>query len=435
MGINQMANKKTNKKKLTWSNQKIKISGLIEWEKNPVKISKKEAAELQKSIEKFNHVIPFVAAAPIVKGKAELLDGHQRKLIDLQYSKLPPDTIVDVRVPSRKLTEDERKELVIRLRKNTGQFDFEKLQNFFEPEKLINWGFEKAELKAGGFDIVENTQDAEPQVDKAKELQKKWKTKTGQLWILGEHRLLIGDCTVRENVERLMGGERADMCMTDAPYNVAYSSRGLNKDNWGEIENDDMNEEDFYKWLLSVCVEIDNIIKAGAAIYLCHRDTDRKSIPFIDVFRDLDWNRSSSIIWIKQAASMGWQDYRSQHEVISYGWKKGEKYFTENRSQTTTWDISRDSQSTYVHPTQKPLGLFEKAITNSSKDGWILYEPFAGSGSQIIAAHNLSRRCYAMEISPSYSAVILQRFQDATGITPKLEEKLIDRIGTNGKKK
>jgi DNA modification methylase len=282
-------------------------------------------------------------------------------------------------------------------------------------------GFDEAFLSLMDLTETESEVDAEAQIDKAEELRVKWGVETGQLWQLGEHRLVCGDCTDKAVVDRLMSSERADAVITDPPYNVSYSSRGSNTESWGKIENDEMSDEDFYLWLLKVGKSINYVLKNGAAIYLCHRDTDRKSIPFIDIFRDIGWKRSSTIIWAKQAASMGWQDYRSQHECLSYGWKEGsEHFFVNDRTQTTVWQIDRDASSKYLHPTQKPVELFEKAINNSSKAGDLVFEPFSGSGTTIIACERLGRKCRAIEIHPPYVAVALQRWADATGKTPVL---------------
>jgi hypothetical protein len=142
--------------KLTWMTRRVKLKDLVEWDKNPVQLSKRDAQELSKSLEKFEHVIPYVAAAPPNGQKGlPLLDGHQRKMVELQINKISPDTLVDVRIPSRKLTERERQELVVRLRKNVGSFDFDKLANFFEVDDLLEWGFDKRELELAGFDIIE----------------------------------------------------------------------------------------------------------------------------------------------------------------------------------------------------------------------------------------------------------------------------------------
>jgi hypothetical protein len=144
-------------KPLTWKTKRVKLKDLIEYDKNPVQISERDAKELARSIGKFDHVIPYVAAAwPNDHKGLPLLDGHQRKMAELQLNKVSPDTLVDVRVPSRTLTEKEREELAIRLRKNTGQFDFDKLANFFDVPDLLEWGFTEKELQLGGIDVPVN---------------------------------------------------------------------------------------------------------------------------------------------------------------------------------------------------------------------------------------------------------------------------------------
>jgi DNA modification methylase len=272
----------------------------------------------------------------------------------------------------------------------------------------------------------EPPEDVEPQIDKAEELREKWGVESGQLWRLGEHRLICGDCTDKAVVDRVMGGEKADAIISDPPYNVDYSSRGSNTDNWGKIENDSMPEDEFIDWLTKVGLCFDSTLKAGGAVYLCHRDTDRHSLPFIELFKYMGWKRSATLIWVKQNASMGWQDYRSQHECISYGWKEGaDHYFTKDRSQTTIWEINRDAQQNYKHPTQKPVELFEKAIENSTMPNGIIFDGFLGSGTTLIACERLGRKCRAVEISPAYCAVAIQRWVDVTGGTPELVEPVI----------
>jgi DNA modification methylase len=401
---------------ITWHTEKRKLSDLIEWGRNPRQLSKHDAEHIQRSLEKFGVADPLV-----VNTDNLIIGGHQRKRILQMIAEADPNYEVDVRIPDRTLTDEEVAELNIRLNKNSGSWDWDVLANEFEAMELLDWGFTEEELTGLDFGYQEEVEDAEPQIDKAEELREKWGVKTGQLWKLGEHRLICGDCTDKAVVDKVMQGEVAGAVVTDPPYNVAYSSRGSNKDNWGKIENDEMSDEDFYAWLLTVARAIDSAIASGASIYLCHRDTDRKSIPFIDIFRDLDWKRSSTIIWVKQAASMGWQDYRSQHECLSYGWKQGaEHYFTDDRSQTTVWEIKRDAQASYKHPTQKPVELFEKAIGNSTKAQDLVYEPFSGSGTTLIACERLGRKCRAVEISPAYVAVAIQRWVDATGGEPEL---------------
>lgn len=237
-----------NKKPITWKTITVPLGSLEEWEKNPAKISKEDARELSESLEKFGLVIPYVAAAPPNgKKKIPLADGHQRKSVSLQLLELDPETPVDLRIPDRTLTEKERGELAIRLRKNTGEFDDKKLREFFEKEDLLEWGFDEEELGEMGFEMEEEeTKDAEPQVDKAEELLKKWKVKTGDIWGLGDHRLICGDCTDAATVARVMDGEKAGMVFTDPPWNVAIGKDSNPRHRQREgLQNDDMSDEDY----------------------------------------------------------------------------------------------------------------------------------------------------------------------------------------------
>lgn len=406
----------TKSDKIKWTLKTLKLSDLTDYYKNPRQITEKEFKQLRTSLEKFGMI-----DKPIVNADAAntVIGGHQRKHV-LEDGGV---TECECWVPDRELTEREVEELNVRLNRNVASWDFDILANEFELDDLLDWGFEEGKLFGNGFDEPETNAgaDAEPQINIADELREKWGVESGQLWQLGEHRIVCGDCTDKAVVDRLMSSERADAVITDPPYNVSYSSLGSNTESWGKIENDEMSDEDFYLWLLKVGKSINYVLKNGAAIYLCHGDTDRKSIPFIDIFRDIGWKRSSTIIWAKQAASMGWQDYRSQHECLSYGWKEGsEHFFVNDRTQTTVWQIDRDASSKYLHPTQKPVELFEKAINNSSKAGDLVFEPFSGSGTTIIACENLKRKCRAVEISPNYVAVAIQRWADLTGGTPEL---------------
>jgi len=149
-------------KKITWTTRRIKLGDLIEWDKNPVKISERDARELAKSIDRFEHVLPYIAAAPAKGSKSlPLLDGHQRKMVELSLNKVSPNTLVDVRIPSRKLTEKERQEIIIRLRKNTGEFDFDKLADFFDMPDLLDWGFTEKELQISGMMFDESQKNGE----------------------------------------------------------------------------------------------------------------------------------------------------------------------------------------------------------------------------------------------------------------------------------
>lgn len=247
------------------------------------------------------------------------------------------------------------------------------------------------------------------------------KSKLGDIFMLGDHRLMCGDSTNPDTVAALMNGQNADMVFTDPPYNVAYSGRGQN--NLGTIENDDMSDNDFDAFLEKVFDSYLNSMRSLACIYVCHPDSQSApKIAFENSFARR-FKKSSTIIWAKQSAGMGWQDYRAQHEPILYGWKegKGKHYFCGDRTKTTVWNISRDSQSGYVHPTQKPVALPEEAIQNSSQNGESVLDLFGGSGSTLIACEKTGRKCFMMELDPHYVDVIIERWE---GFSGKKAEKL-----------
>lgn len=238
----------------------------------------------------------------------------------------------------------------------------------------------------------------------------------GDVWILGKHRLMCGDSTSIDQAEILMDGVNADLVFTDPPYNVAYSGRGQN--NLGTIKNDDMSDGDFEQFCRDVFATFHAVMKPLACIYVCHPDSQTgPKLAFEKTFGEL-FKKSSTIIWVKQSAGMGWQDYRAQHEPILYGWKeagKGKHFYCGDRAKTTVWQIGRDAQTSYVHPTQKPVALPEEAIKNSSKGEDIVLDLFGGSGSTLIACEKTGRINRSMEIDPKYCDVIVKRWQEFTG--------------------
>jgi DNA modification methylase len=246
-------------------------------------------------------------------------------------------------------------------------------------------------------------------------------TKLGDVWLLGKHRVMCGDSTSIDDCEKLMGGLLADLVFTDPPYNVAYSGRGAN--NLGTIKNDDMSADDFEQFCRDVFVTYSALMKPLACIYVCHPDSaSAPKIAFEKTFAE-QFKKSSTIIWMKQSAGMGWQDYRSQHEPILYGWKegKGSHFNAGDRTKTSIWQIGRDAQSGYVHPTQKPVSLPEEAIMNSSKGSDCVVDLFGGSGSTLVACEKTGRVNRSMELDPKYVDVIVKRWQEFTGQKAVLE--------------
>jgi len=283
----------------------------------------------------------------------------------------------------------------------------------------------------GGGDETEQG-DAEPQTDRAAELQEKWATATGQLWAIGEHRLLVGDSTKRENVERAMGGECAEMVWTDPPYGVSVGDKNKYLNSIApsnrieeNLENDTLDEPGLTAML---CAAFDNALThclAGGAWYVA-APARPLHVLFGQVLKDRGiWRQT--IQWVKNNATfspMG-VDYHWQAEPIFYGWKPGagHRYYG-GRQQTTVWEIDRPLKSP-EHPTMKPVELVQRGVANSSQNNEIVYDPFAGSGTVLVACQNLSRRGRAIEISEKYTAVILQRMSDAfPGIHIELLESL-----------
>lgn len=345
----------------------------------------------------------YMPARPIVVDEKNVVLGGNMRLracVDLKMKTISADW---VRVVTGWTVEKKRRFIILDNR-GFGEDDFDLLGNEWDIDELLAAGFDEKEL-AGVMDDGE-PEDAEPQIDRAEELNEKWKVKKGDLWLIGEHRLLCGDSTNAEDVARLMDGQKATCVFTDPPYGVAYSGLGQST-HQQTIENDDLNPEELNKFLFSAfkvmpCAD-------GCNVFVCHADGRRGIQPaFEDAFFRAGFIQGCKIIWVKNVASMGWQDFRAAHEPILFGWKDGKKRVrVEDRSLTTVWNVGREGN--YLHPTTKPVELVSIAIKSCSVCGAIVWDSFLGSGTTMIAAQNLNRKCYGIEISPAYCAVILER--------------------------
>lgn len=240
-------------------------------------------------------------------------------------------------------------------------------------------------------------------------------TKPGDLWILGNHRLLCGDSTKAEDVALLMGGAKATICQTDPPYGIAYVSNAQTKGqaiSHVEIENDELDGEKLQAFLESTIRAAVPFLVDNCAFYLWHPMLTQGTFFAAAAAADILIHRQ--IIWCKPSLVFGRGDYHWQHELCFYGWRKGNRpAFYGERNQTTLWHIGRETSK--EHPTAKPVAIWEPPFRNHTKEGEIAYEPFAGSGSQFIAAEQLGRKCYGMEISPQYCDVIVKRWENLTG--------------------
>lgn len=243
-------------------------------------------------------------------------------------------------------------------------------------------------------------------------------TKPGDLWVLGDHRVLCGDSTKADDVARLMARAKADLLLTDPPYNVDYT--GKTKDSL-KVENDSMSDKNFREFLVGCFSQAFEAMKPGASYYIWHSDSEGYN--FRGAVHDCKQKVRQCLIWKKNTLVMGRQDYQWKHEPCLYGWKDGASHgWYTDRKQTTILEFDRPSRS-LEHPTMKPVALISYQIGNSTAPQGLAYDPFLGSGTTLIAAEQLGRKCYGMELSPAYCDVIVQRWEKLTGKTATLEVK------------
>jgi DNA modification methylase len=330
------------------------------------------------------------------------------------------DYVVDVRVSSRELTEQERKKLVIYLRKGAvGHFDFDILANNWELDELLEWGFDKKELDLDLW-AGDAPEDAGAQIDKAEELREKWGVESGQLWQLGEHRLICGDCTDRAVVERVMGGERADMVFTDPPYNVASNSRNFAADKSKAMDDLKNAEWDKDFDITTVFPLLETVMAKDCAVYIC------TSQWLVQIVWEWMWSWSDFCFYCvfckpNPMPSLAKRHWTWATELIPYAVRgKHIANFPREGHALNWWNIPKEKDTN--HPTEKPLEVPERAIGFSSNQGQIVFDGFLGSGTTLIACERLGRKCRAVEISPAYVSVALQRFYDTTGVMPVLIE-------------
>lgn len=405
---------------LIWHTEKRKIKDLIPYEHNPRQMNEKQTEDLKKSLEKFNLV-----EIPAINSDGLILAGHQRLKIMQLLGRGAEE--IDVRVPNRKLTEPEVKEYNIRSNKNTGQWDFDILGSNFDLSELQNWGFDPSELNIP----LPIKEDEAPDVNKESEPTSQY----GDIFELGKHRLMCGDATKVEDIEKIMDGKDARMVFTDPPYNVDYSG-GMHADGTQskrrKILNDKMKTEEFYSFLHSM---ISNIMPVtSGAFYICMSSSELHNLH--KAFTDAGGHWQTYVIWAKNAFTLSRSDYQHQFEPILYGltedeakkaeanqenfdalpilygWKKHDWYG--GRKQGDVWFFDKPSSSK-DHPTMKPIGLCAKAIKNSSAINDIVLDVFGGSGSTLIACEQTQRKCYTMELDPRYVDVIIKRWEQFTG--------------------
>lgn len=362
----------------------------------------KEYEKIKQSLLKFGYVDPI-----LVNEDLTVIGGHQRLKVlkDLDY-----ETAKCVIV---KLSKEDEKALNIALNKITGQWDEALLADLLldlqeSDFNLDLTGFEPPEID----DILSNVHDkelSEDEFDVEEELKKPTLSRHGDIWQLGKHRVICGDSTKAETYKQLLDDRKANLVVTDPPYNVDVEETA------GKILNDNMSDGDFYQFLLSMFTQVENHMEDDASIYVFHADTE--GLNFRKAFKEAGFYLSGCCIWKKNSLVLGRSPYQWQHEPCLYGWKKkGKHQWFSDRKQTTIWEYDRP-KSSRDHPTMKPIQLMAYPIQNSSMRGTIVLDPFLGSGSTLIAADQTGRVCYGIELDEKFVDVIVKRYIEVTGDT------------------
>jgi len=387
-------------RKLVWR----KVTDLIPYARNSRTHSDEQVAQIAASIKEFGWTNPI-----LTDGDNGIIAGHGRLAAarKLGHEEVPTIELVG-------LTETQKKAYIIadnRLALNAG-WDNEMLT--IELNDLMADGFA---LEILGFDPKELNALLEPEVvegltdeDAVPEAPEEPKTKPGDIYQLGKHRLMCGDSCSTNDMEKLCDGQLVDMWLTDPPYNVAYE--GKTKDAL-TIQNDSMGDDQFRQFLLDAYVTADLVMKPGAVFYIWHADSEGYN--FRGAAQDAGWKVRQCLIWKKSTMVMGRQDYHWKHEPCLYGWKEGAGHlWATDRKQTTILEFDKPSRNG-EHPTMKPVALFEYQMLNNTKGGDIVLDSFGGSGTTLLAAEKHGRYARIMELDPKYCDVIVKRWEDFTG--------------------
>ena len=274
-----------------------------------------------------------------------------------------------------------------------------------EDYDVLLTGFDPAEIDELFYIPEEDIKDDNFDVDE--ELSKPTMSKQGDVWLLGNHRLVVGDSTKAETYDKLMDGKKANLVVTDPPYNVNYEGTA------GKIKNDNLEDSKFYQFLLDAFKCAESVMADDASIYVFHADTE--GLNFRKAFNDAGFYLSGCCIWEKPSLVLGRSPYQWQHEPVLYGWKKkGKHQWYASRKETTIWKYDKPKKNT-DHPTMKPIPLLAYPIMNSSLSNCIVLDMFGGSGSTLIACEQTNRICYTIELDEKYADVIVKRYIEQVG--------------------
>lgn len=363
---------------------------------NNAKIHTAEQVEqIKKSIREFGFNDPIA-----VWHENEIVEGHGRLLAAMEMEEV--EQIPVIRLDD--LTDEQRKAYMLVHNKLTMNTDFDLDLLNLELDDIAD-----IDMEQFGFELEEEKEPVEIVEDEFPE-EVETRCKLGDLWQLGNHRLICGDSTDSSVIARLMEGQKADLFITDPPYNVDY--KGKTKDAL-KIQNDKMGNDSFRQFLRDAFFTADSVMRNGAVFYIWHADTEGYN--FRGACFDIGWKVRECLIWKKNSMVFGRQDYQWKHEPCLYGWKDGASHlWASDRKQTTILEYNRPNRNG-EHPTMKPIGLFAYQISNNTHEGDVVLDSFGGSGTSIIASEQLKRRCYMAELDPHYCDVIIQRWENLTG--------------------
>lgn len=384
--------------------EKMKTEKLLPADYNPRKDLKpgdEEYEKLKRSIEQFGYVEPVIWN----KTTGRVVGGHQRLkvLIDMGINEV--DCVIV------EMDENKEKALNVALNKISGEWDKDKLALL-----ITDLQAEDFDVSLTGFDVAEigdlfkdTIQDKvkDDDFDVEAELQKPTKTQIGDIWLLGKHKLVCGDSTKAETFAILMNDEKANLVITDPPYNVNYEGSA------GKIKNDNMENDKFYHFLLDAFTNTEKAMADDASIYVFHADTE--GLNFRKAFKDAGFYLSGTCIWEKQSLVLGRSPYQWQHEPVLFGWKrKGKHQWYTGRKESTIWKFDKPKKNG-EHPTMKPIPLLAYPIMNSSMTNCIVLDPFGGSGSTLIACEQTGRFCRTIELDEKFCDVIVSRYIEQIG--------------------
>lgn len=383
--------------------------------KNNAKLHPKEQIEqIKKSIENFG------MNDPVGIWNNEIVEGHGRILAckELGYKQIPV-------IKLDHLTDEERKSYIIAHNKLTmnSDFDIDILRTELENLKELDFDLDLTGFNVDELDDILGKNDEEVEIvedDFDIEPPEEPKAKLGDIYQLGNHFLMCGDSTKEEDVAKLMNGVKADMFLSDPPYNVDYSAKNkfLNKYDKGnrvqkDIENDKKSDKEFYEFLFEVFKNTYNVLNDGACFYVFYPNAEYTN--FHNALNNSLLKVHQYLVWCKNNHVLGMNDYQYKHEPIFYGWKDGKHKWFSDRSQTTVLNFDKPLKND-LHPTMKPISILSYLIKNNTNNEFNnVLDLFGGSGSTLIACEQLNRNCYMMELDPHYISVIIERYINFTG--------------------